>query len=736
MTVYEHSVSSAWLILALAAAAAVCVASFLRHLGPTRGSSLLLALRLAFIGLLGWCLFLPQQQQTQTRELRPRFVVAVDRSASMVTRFNRDVADRWTVAQRVLRKVAASDLAEYCPVDVYTFAGSLEAKTDPGEVDNMRADGPSTSLQAALQQLEERYKGQDVAGLLLLTDGLDTREVGDKWALRPWDWPIYTLNHEPPPARPPETEPEIRVESVTTPRRVSVGWSAELKAVVAGQGTGDKALSAQLLKNGKRVQEVPVWMPRDGGSREITFQLEHPEIGVFLYTVWVPPLPGEAQTNNNSFTMSVQVLDPKNRVLYVEGPPRWESKFLLRALQANSQISPLCFVRGPGGKFLATGQPPGMTPELDDAQLSLLKTVILGDLTAGELGESRVRAILKFVESGGSLILLGGTRAWGASGFLTCDVGKASPVKKVAAKALEGRFAVRLTDAGLAHPAFAGDPTLWKTIPPVLSLFPSSELASGAEALVQADTPQGQLPAMAAQRYGQGKVVAILTDSLWRWQLDPDESRQRPYQRFWDQLLAWLSPAEERSDTERIEATIDKEQVYIGESVKVRARIEGVAQDPNDQAAMTCEITTPARRRVPLAMTHQPVVTPAGRAFPGFGAEFTAEQPGLHTVVLSSEVAGRKLEVTAPSFFVKSFTPESVPRAPNAAVMQALSSNSRGTYFTDPDELVRAVGQLRPKGREETSVTRRALWHSALVLSCLMLLLSAEWAIRKFWNMP
>ena len=30
-------------------------------------------------------------------------------------------------------------------------------------------------------------------------------------------------------------------------------------------------------------------------------------------------------------------------------------------------------------------------------------------------------------------------------------------------------------------------------------------------------------------------MVAILTDSLWRWKLDPQTAANNPYERFWDQ---------------------------------------------------------------------------------------------------------------------------------------------------------------------------------------------------------
>ena len=65
---------------------------------------------------------------------------------------------------------------------------------------------------------------------------------------------------------------------------------------------------------------------------------------------------------------------------------------------------------------------------------------------------------------------------------------------------------MRLTDTAAAHPAFAGDPELWRVTPPVLSVFSGVSLSPGAETLVEAITPTGPQPIIATQRYGQGKI--------------------------------------------------------------------------------------------------------------------------------------------------------------------------------------------------------------------------------------
>ena len=78
---------------------------------------------------------------------------------------------------------------------------------------------------------------------------------------------------------------------------------------------------------------------------------------------------------------------------------------------------------------------------------------------------------MKFVEDGGSLVLLGGRQSWEANGFFQTELSKVMPVRADALKAIEAEepFPVLLTDTARAHPAFAGDPEFWEIIPPLLS---------------------------------------------------------------------------------------------------------------------------------------------------------------------------------------------------------------------------------------------------------------------------
>jgi len=728
---FEHA-APLWLVVAvLIGVGALTIWSFWRYPPRHWALWLLAGLRVIFFLLLGWCLLLPQLKQELSERVRPRFLVAVDISGSMSLGPPNATVNRWQVARDILgsgwwRRLPGDPL-----VAVHPFAVEIGREMTPAEAARLTPNGPATHLRTALRKLTDRYRGQPVAGLLLLSDGLDTRETSEDWATEPWGCPVFAARLEPPGVW--ETEPDARVETVQAPRRVLLGWESKLTAVVAGQGLQGQRLTVQLLENDRVVQEQPLQLPA-AGTREASFRVTHTAVGNYRYVVRVPPLANESHTNDNAFGVAIQVVDPRNRVLYVENVPRWESKYLTRVLRANRNLTPLCFLRGPGNRFLTFGEREDMTLELSDEQLARFKIVILGDLEAEALAAPRARTLLKFVENGGSLVLLGGPAAWGPNGYAATELRQLLPVQRDAVRPPEqGTFAVRLTAEGMVHPVLAAATGTWDRLPPVLSVFGGATLATGASALLAAEAAGQTAPLLVVQRYGEGKVAAVLTDSLWRWQLDPGPGR--PYAVLWNQLLHWLSPYESEVAPYEIELTTASEQAFLGEALALEARISGAGGAAPEPTATVCEIETPDGRRLPLEMPRQTVQTATGQRLPTYRTEFTPDMPGLHRAVARAQFAGTNVESGVCSFFVKPYSPELEPRPANTALLQALCESSGGR-FCAPEELEAALLALPVPTVQEARVLFRTLWNTTAVLACLIGLLVVEWTLRKSRNLP
>jgi hypothetical protein len=252
--------------------------------------------------------------------------------------------------------------------------------------------------------------------------------------------------------------------------------------------------------------------------------------------------------------------------------------------------------------------------------------------------------------------------------------------------------------------------------------------------LVTADTPEGTQPLVVTHRYGQGKVAALYTDSLWKWQLSPEAASSRPYQRFWSQLVGWLLPREEALQQEAVELFADRSQLFLGEAIELHARL---GEDAGaDDARLECVMVLPDQRRVPYAMTRRQVATPSGQTFPGFSLRFRAEAPGMHLAMATARLGEEEVQSRPLSFYVKPYSPEMQPRPIQAGVLRDLAEGGGGRFFEGLEEMDETLSAFSPPVVEEETAAYFTLWRNWAMLGLLMTVLAGSWTVRKFRNMP
>ena len=361
-------------------------------------------------------------------------------------------------------------------------------------------------------------------------------------------------------------------------------------------------------------------------------------------------------------------------------------------------------------------------------QLAQFKIVVLGNLDAQTLGEERAKALVKFVEEGGSLILLGGDDAWADGGFAKTPLKQLLPVQREAGQPpLEGKFNVVLSKEGQTHPALKAVAQKWAKPMPVLSIFPGSNPSAGATTVMTAD----EKPLIITQRFGQGKVAAILSNSLWRWQLEPGQKEE--YQTFWDGMIQWLMPQASKVDAYTLDLSADVEQMFLGEAVTLSARIGGAQAGKIGNIPVSLQIQTPDGRKIPFPMP-QATASGNGKGQAVFSTEFKADVGGMHNAVATATIDGRAVQSGPFSFFVKPFTPETSPRGQNEGVLKALATASGG-QFLEKEKLNEVLTALNIRTAEEERVIYNSLWDSPFMLGALMVLLAIDWVARKRRNM-
>ena len=166
---------------------------------------------------------------------------------------------------------------------------------------------------------------------------------------------------------------------------------------------------------------------------------------------------GEVNQANNSRRQVIEVADRRRNVLYIEGEPRWEYKFIRRAIELDRTLRLASLVRATPNRYYRQGV--ASAEELQDgfprtaAELFAFDTVIIGSLEAAALSTDQHEWLKEFVDRrGGSVLLLAGRDGLGDGGWGRVPLAQLLPAALPGGATSYGSRAsrVRPTSYGLA----------------------------------------------------------------------------------------------------------------------------------------------------------------------------------------------------------------------------------------------------------------------------------------------
>ena len=446
---------------------------------------------------------------------------------------------------------------------------------------------------------------------------------------------------------------------------------------------------------------------------------------------------------NNELHAVVRIRDRTEKILYFEGEPRWEVKYLLRAVEDDENLQVVLLQRTAENKFFRRN--------LDDplelvegfpttrADLYRYRALVLGSIEASFFTHDQLEMIADFVnERGGTLLTLGGRRAFAEGGYRGTPLEDVLPVvldEPTGTTPTERLAHIRVAPApaGANHPATRIEGSAeesaarWDSLPPVTTTNVVTGLKPGATELLRGTVVQGGEGAesdrvvMAFQRYGKGRSLVLAVQDTWLWQMDhtvPLEDRS--HETFWRQLLRWMV-----ADTpDPVEAAPSRESVEAGEPVHLEATVLDEGFVEVNGARVTARITTPAGevRELPMEWS----VGADGR----YTVPFTPETEGIHEVSVD---AGRDTVA-----FGTGETAVRVAPGPDEfrdphqrrSLMERIAEETGGRYYT-LETVSRLPEDLRYTGGGVTVTEERDLWDMPLLLLLLAGLLGAEWAYRR-----
>jgi uncharacterized membrane protein len=722
-----------WLLfIAILAAAALLFWHVRRNHGMLSGlrPMVIWLLETGMVALILFLLWHPALSVATLRAQQNVVAVLVDDSRSMS--IDDASGTREAAAKAALNGGLLKSLAERFQVRLYQFGKEPERIPN---TDYLTPAAPASRIGDTLERVLAESSSLPLGAIVLLSDGADNSggiDLATIAAIRRQRIPVHTIGFgKEHPGR------DLEITDAVVPARALP--KSRLAAYVTLQSYGLSGGKTRLTvkDSGKVLASQEVTLKSDGQPQTETIAFNIGEAGPKSLEISAQPLPGEENQLNNAVTRLVDVEGKKPRILYFEGEPRWEYKFIRRAFDDFDDIEIASMVRTTQNNILHQF-PPGMNEhELEDfpakpEELFPFQGLIIGSVEANYFTPTQQQLIRDFVDRrGGGLLFLAGRATLSDGGYPSSPLVDLVPTRLPTHNGTFHRVftSVELSPQGARSTICrldddpARNAARWKAIPQVADYQEVGEPKPGATTLLYS-LPSGKpkQPLLITENYGRGRTALFATQGSWRWKMWEDHT-SKTHATFWQQMFRYLvneTPGQVVSTTPR--------QVLPDDTrVPLRVEVRDKQYQPVSNAKVQARFISPDGSTATLELSPQPLEEGV------YSGEWTAEKPGSYVAEI---IAGREQEELGHdmlTFRREDGVAENFHTSQNRELLEKLSEETGGRYYK-PSEASKLANEISYSEAGITTRETRDLWDMPVLFLLVLAIRASEWLLRRRWG--
>ncbi|MBM0104029.1 VWA domain-containing protein [Steroidobacter sp. S1-65] len=684
-------------------------------------------LQTALIALILCLLWRPVLNVERVRDRENELAIAVDASASMAY---------GAAGQSRLQEVAAALQNDTLPRLEKTFAvrlfGFAQSTTPLDSLDSMPAPGRQTRIGDALTQVLQSAGSAPLAGVILFSDGAENGNTLSEERLAEiasYGVPVHTVG-----IGPEQMTDDLELERVEVASTAPAGSTIDAQIGIRHNGAAQARLRVYDRDNLVAARDVK--LRPDAPTTQLSLDLPAGQAGTHELRFVLDPLEGERNVINNTRTRVVNVPATRRNILYVEGEPRWEYKFLRRAVDRDRALRVASIVRTTPNKHYRQGvnSPDELVDGFpsDAAELFGYDAVIIGSYEAAALRTEQHRLLKEFVDKrGGSVLMLAGRYGLSAGGWQNAALAQTLPVQLTGRQPAQfvqrqGQAQLTIYGAESTIPRLDGDPKRnldrWKNLPPLADYQSLGRLKPGAIVLLEANGQQGRSPLLVWQHYGRGATYILATASTMRWQMRMP-SEDQSHEMFWRQLMHAIASTAPSRVTVNSERTVYEDE----RMVRLEAEVRDERFEPISDA--TVELHVAPERDTAFSQ----IMQPSGQGDGRYTATLDAASAGLYRIEMSARVADKEVGTAITHVLRNDGVAEHFATYQHRDLLERIANATGGRYWplSDLDGLAGAIPYSKAGIVERQTLD---LWNLPIVFLTLLALKLAEWLLRLRWG--
>lgn len=738
----------------------------------------IVGLRLAALAVLVWILIEPVWVRKVRNEIRREVVVLLDDSGSMHLKDDGTDATRIALGEAALEKSGIKEaLGEKLRVRVVKAARSL--RVEGGK--ETEGWGDATDLTGALATVLEQVRPDDLAGVLMVSDGRHNRpepveKVARRFGQIGAPVGIVAVGGAEPPR-------DASILTVRAPEAIHLGDRMRMVAELKFDGYKGKKAKVRLMRDGRMLDEREISIPQDHHREEVRFTHVPEQGGVGSYQVEIASLEGEKFAENNRWDFETSITDARTNVLIIESYPRWEFRYLRNLFYGRDKSVNLQYVllhpdeienqadvpvaasaARPFGESLATRLP------ATEEEWRKFDVIIIGDVDPqvmnGEIWTTVSRCVN---ERAALLVMIAGPRHMPHS--IDAEAGRALVPAEIAygqgggfARA-GGPFRLGLTPDGQRHPVTqqsTGDlanERIWSGFPQLHWRHPVTGIKEGAGVLLTATTggtvsgevgggsvgmelddiarrkkQEAESALLVVRQTGKGKVALLLTDRTWRLR---EGAGDLYHHRFWGNLVRWGAGPVLRSGGERARIGTDQLTYTPDDRPRLTARLRDHSLNPVDDKTLRAEVLRDGKVLATLPMTPLP---DSNGLYETNLDRFT--KTGKYEVRLRGDTADGLIKEDGAGELKTGFkvagsveSGELAETTLNLPLLQTIATLSGGKVVS-ADKVGDLSALFLTDKNDHSEIRESSLWDNGWVLALLAALLGGGWVIRRTGGLP
>ncbi len=703
--------SSVWLLLVcIALAGGLTYWTYQQTTPPvSRGRRLLLGgLRFVALAIVLFLLFEPIVRQISEETRPPVLAVLADDSQSLrVTTADSSATPLRSAVQQFRESGLDGEMR------FYAFGSALRALPSDAPAGSLRADAPRTDIAAALDGIRDELQDVNLQGIALLSDGQYNTGRNPLYGADRSPLPIHTIAVGDTTRR-----RDLQVRRITTNDIAYVDTELPIQAGLRAEAAEGERVRVALKRDGEEISSTQTRLPEGTGETPVELSYTPTETGLQRLEVQVTRLDNEVTYRNNQKAFTVQVLESKRRILVLGAAPSPNFASTRRLLSRVQNVEVVPFVPQRNGGFYQGSLP-------DD--LSTFDAVVLAGFPGSAVPTNTLQRV---AEATAELPLLFLMDLQTDLRQLQQHFGNRLPIAIEQPRSSFVAARMRPAEQYRQHPILSVPDkaqSFWDQLPPLQYNETRWTPAPDARVLATADIRGMDLsdPMLVIRSRAGQRSAALLGTGTWRWtNLPPDLDLAAP---LWPELLSnmleWVTT---REDTRSVRVRPVQETFSGGQPVEFSGQVYDESLNPVNDASVTVNVIAPDSTRYPYDMN----AVGNGR----YVLEIGSLPEGAYRYVAEAQQDGAPLGTDQGQFAVGELTLEYQDTRANATLLRQIAYRSGGS-FVSTDRIGELVDNLNASDAFTSQVIQQErdvkLWQMSSLLIVVVLLLGAEWILRK-----